>query len=187
MGKGGDDVLPVKGNRKDLRGEIETAFTEPVFPLAEWHEPPQFGHGRIDRRHIALLPVEALGEEMRKSWPTIRFIARLERRRDHVRRGRVTRTERETIYRITSRPMATPKRIMSVNRSHWRIKAMHRDKDVTLGEDRYPNRLDHGPAKHLHADKRHTYCAQAHQQLAHKGYRNVPDQPNNGDLLPRAC
>ena len=118
MGKGGDDVLPVKGNRKDLRDEIETAFTEPVFPLAEWHEPPQSGHGRIDQRHIALLPVAALGEEMRKSWPTIRFIARLERRRDHVRRGRVTRTERETIYRITSRPRATPKRIMSVNRGH---------------------------------------------------------------------
>ena len=145
MGKGGDDVLPVKGNRKDLRDEIKTAFTEPVFPLAEWHEPPQSGHGRIDQRHIALLPVAALGEEMRKSWPTIRFIARLERRRDHVRRGRVTRTERETIYRITSRPTATPKRIMSVNRSHWRIEAMHRDKDVTPGEDRYPNRLDHAP------------------------------------------
>ena len=145
VGKGGDDVLPVKGNRKDLRDEIETAFTEPVFPLAEWHEPPQSGHGRIDQRHIALLPVEALGEEMRKSWPTIRFIARLERGRDHVRRGRVIRTERETIYRITSRPTATPKRIMSVNRSHWRIKAMHRDKDVTPGEDRHTNRLDHAP------------------------------------------
>ena len=85
VGKGGDEVLPVKGNRKDLRDEIKTAFTEPVFPLAEWHEPPQSGHGRIDQRHIALLPVEALGEEMRKSGPTICFIARLERGRDHVR------------------------------------------------------------------------------------------------------
>ncbi len=75
--------------------------------------------------------MKALGEEMRKSWPTIRFIARLERRRDHVRKGRVTRTERETIYLITSLPRATPKRIVSVNRSHWWIKAMHRDKDVT--------------------------------------------------------
>ena len=78
MGKGGDDVLPVKGNRKDLRGEIETAFTEPVFPLAEWHEPPQSGQGGLTSATF----VAALGEEMRKSWPTIRFIARLERRRD---------------------------------------------------------------------------------------------------------
>ena len=41
--------------------------------------------------------------------------------------------------------MATPKRIVSVNRSHWWIEAMHRDKDVTPGEDRYPNRLNHTP------------------------------------------
>ncbi len=74
---------------------------------------------------------EALGEEMRKSWPTIRSIACLERRRDHVRKGRVIRTERETIYLITSLSGATPERIMSVNRGHWRIKAMHHDKDIT--------------------------------------------------------
>ncbi len=57
--------------------------------------------------------------------------------------GRVTRTERETIYLITGLPGATPKRIMSVNRGHWRIEAMHRDRDVTPGEDRHTNRLDH--------------------------------------------
>ena len=30
--KGGDYVLPVKKNQKDLLEEIETAFSEPVFP-----------------------------------------------------------------------------------------------------------------------------------------------------------
>lgn len=30
--KGGDYLLPVKDNQKDLREEIETAFREPVFP-----------------------------------------------------------------------------------------------------------------------------------------------------------
>lgn len=30
--KGGDFLLPVKDNQKDLREEIETAFREPVFP-----------------------------------------------------------------------------------------------------------------------------------------------------------
>ena len=34
---------------------------------------------------------------------------------------------------------------MSVNRGHWRIEAMHRDRDVTPGEDRPTNRLDHAP------------------------------------------
>lgn len=30
--KGGDYLLPVKNNQKDLREEIETAFKEPIFP-----------------------------------------------------------------------------------------------------------------------------------------------------------
>ena len=30
--KGGDYVLPVKWNQKDLHEEIATAFNEPVFP-----------------------------------------------------------------------------------------------------------------------------------------------------------
>ncbi len=30
--KGGNYVLPVRNNQKDLREEIETAFTQPVFP-----------------------------------------------------------------------------------------------------------------------------------------------------------
>ena len=140
MGKGGDDVLPVKGNRKELRDEIETAFTEPVFPSPSGMSRRNPATGGLTGATF----LEALGEEMRKSWPTIRFIARLERGRD-LSGGRVTRTERETIYLITSLPGATPKRIMSVNRSHWRIKAMHRDKDVTPGEDRPTNRLDHVP------------------------------------------
>ena len=29
---GGDYLLPVKDNQKDLREELETAFREPVFP-----------------------------------------------------------------------------------------------------------------------------------------------------------
>ncbi len=49
------------------------------------------------------------------------------------------------IYLITSLPGATPERIVSLNRGHWRIEAMHRDKDVTPGEDRHTNRPDHVP------------------------------------------
>lgn len=33
--KGGDYLLPVKGNQKDLCEEIETAFQEPVFPPSD--------------------------------------------------------------------------------------------------------------------------------------------------------
>ncbi|NQW15030.1 MAG: ISAs1 family transposase, partial [Rhodobacter sp.] len=74
---GGDYVLPVKRNQKDLQEEITTAFNEPVFPLAGWQEQPQPGHGRIDQRHIELLPAIALSEYMRNAWPTVRCIARV--------------------------------------------------------------------------------------------------------------
>ena len=42
-------------------------------------------------------------------------------------------------------PTPTPESILRLNRSHWQIEIMHRDKDVTLGEDRYTNRSDHAP------------------------------------------
>ncbi len=145
MGKGGDDVLPVKGNRKDLRDEIKTAFTEPVFPSPNGMSLRNPATGGLTSATLPCCLWKRSARRCASHWPTIRFIACLERRRDHVRGGRVTRTERETIYLITSLPRATPKRIMSVNRSHWRIEAMHRDKDVTPGEDRHTNCLDHAP------------------------------------------
>jgi len=75
VGKGGDYVVPVKRNQKDLHEEIATAFNEPFFPRAQWQEQPQAGHGRIDQRNIELLPADALGEYRRNAWPTIRAIA----------------------------------------------------------------------------------------------------------------
>ena len=82
---------------------------------------------------------------MRNTWPTIRSIARVTRNRQHVRAGNVTKSETETTYLISSMAMATPETILQLNRKHWQIEIMHRDKDVTLGEDRYTNRSDHAP------------------------------------------
>ena len=39
----------------------------------------------------------------------------------------------------------TPETILRLNRNHKQIEIMHRDKDVTMGEDRYTNRSDHAP------------------------------------------
>ena len=115
------------------------------FPPGEAHEPADPGHGRIDQRSIALLPVEALSEQMRAAWPTVRAIACLTRRREHVRAGRVIKAEKETTFLITSLNAPTPEAILRFNRRHWSIEAMHRDKDVCLGEDGYTNRLGHAP------------------------------------------
>jgi predicted transposase YbfD/YdcC len=91
------------------------------------------------------LPANALSEYMRDAWPTIASIARVTRSRCHVRKGKVAKSETEITYLISSMATATPETILRLNRNHWQIEIMHRDKDVTLGEDRYTNRSDHAP------------------------------------------
>ena len=59
--------------------------------------------------------------------------------------GRITNTENETVRLITSLENPDPKMVLALNRAHQGIESMHRDKDVTLGEDQYTNRLDHAP------------------------------------------
>ncbi len=104
------------------------------------------GHGRIDLRGIALLPADAPGEHMRTTWPPVCTIARIERQRGHVRAGHSVKTETETTYLITSPGQSDPDDILRLDRRHWRIEAMHRDRDVTPGEDGYTNRPGHAPA-----------------------------------------
>jgi predicted transposase YbfD/YdcC len=82
---------------------------------------------------------------MRNAWPTIRCIARVTRNRQHVRAGNITKSETEITYLISSLETVTPETILRLNRNHWQIEIMHRDKDVTLGEDRYTNRTEHAP------------------------------------------
>ena len=82
---------------------------------------------------------------MQDAWPTISTIARVTRNRQHVRAGNITKNETETTYLISSIKAPTPESILKLNRNHWQIEIMHRDKDVTLGEDRYTNRSDHAP------------------------------------------
>ena len=82
---------------------------------------------------------------MRDAWPTISTIARVTRNRQHVRAGNITKSETETTYLISSIKSPEPESILKLNRNHWQIEIMHRDKDVTLGEDRYTNRSDHAP------------------------------------------
>ena len=86
-----------------------------------------------------------MSEERQTAWPTICSIARVTRLRQHVRGGAITKTEMETTYLISSLAHPAPEDILRLNRNHWQIEVMHRDKDVTLGEDRYTNRSGHAP------------------------------------------
>jgi len=116
--------------------------------LVEWSESPQAGHGRVDRRRIAVPAAEALGEDTRREWPAVGCIVRVTREREPVGDGRIARRWRKkgkTAWLTGSLPPNDPKLVLSLNRDRWRIEIMHRDRDVALGEDRYTNRLDHAP------------------------------------------
>ena len=144
--RGGDYVLPVKDNQKNLKADIMTAFETPVFPLSSYTEPATKAHGRIEQRSIDVLPAAALGPLL-EEWPSVRQIARVTRKREVKRKGVWVATD-ETAWLITSLSSAqtSAAALLAFNRNHWSIEnQLHRNKDVTLDEDKATNRKDNAP------------------------------------------
>jgi predicted transposase YbfD/YdcC len=91
-----------------------------------------------------VLPARAA--EIEREWPTVRQICRVKRWRRQKVNGTWREPQEETVYLITSLPPAvSPQAVLCVNRDHWGIEIMHRNKDVILGEDGYTNRCDNAP------------------------------------------
>lgn len=116
-------------------------------PLRVWDSGPESAHGRIEQRIIEVLPVVAIGKETKEQWPSIRQICRLRRLRQVKKKGVWQKQTCQEVFLITSlSSTTTPQEILALNRKHWGIEIMHRNKDVTLGEDGYTNRSDNAPA-----------------------------------------
>jgi predicted transposase YbfD/YdcC len=91
-----------------------------------------------------VLPTEAAG--IQGEWPTVRQICRVIRSRQVKKNGEWQKPQHEVVYLVSSLPAAaSPQALLDVNRDHWRIEIMHRNKDVILGEDDYTNRCDNAP------------------------------------------
>ena len=91
-----------------------------------------------------MLPAQAA--DITQEWPTVSQICRVTR--SHQRRVKgVWQEQQEAAYLITSltKDEASPEYLLNLNRKHWGIEIMHRNKDVMLGEDGYTNRLDNAP------------------------------------------
>ena len=83
----------------------------------------------------------------RESWPGVRQVCRVERRRTVRRRGRV-REETEVTYAITSLPpeRADAATLLAYLRGHWSIEnRLHYVRDVTFDEDRSQTRSGAAP------------------------------------------
>ena len=114
------------------------------FPLATYDSGATKAHGRIERRWIEVLPAQAA--DITQEWPTVSQICRVTRSRQRRVKG-VWQEQQETAYLITSltKDEASAEYLLNLNRKHWGIEIMHRNKDVMLGEDGYTNRLDNAP------------------------------------------
>lgn len=93
---------------------------------------------------IDVLPAEAA--EIEREWPTVQQICRVKRWWEVMKNGAWQPPEYVVVHLISSLTAATsPQAPLRINRDHWGIEIMHRNKDVILGEDGYSNRCDNAP------------------------------------------
>ena len=126
---GGDYLVIVKKNQRELYDAIALAFAEPVWG-AQYRQARRRGRhgGRWETRQLRA--TEALNEYL--DWPGVRQLCQVRRRVEQ--KGSVSM---ETRYAITSLGRETgPGKLLEYVRGHWGIEnRLHYVRDVTLGED----------------------------------------------------
>ena len=131
--QGADYVLPVKGNRKQLREDL--AAFDAAFDAAPAAETVDKGHGRLEERACALLSLEQHPDDL-AALPGRRQAFRIRRRRTVLKKNTTTV---ETVYGLTSlgADRAGPAEVLALNRGHWEIEnRLHYVRDWSWDEDR---------------------------------------------------
>ena len=126
---GGDYLVIVKKNQRELYDAIALAFAEPVWGAKYRQTRRRSRHGdRWERRRLRA--TDALNEYL--DWPGVQQVCEV-RRRVEQKGERVT----ETRYVITSLGTGVGAgRLLKYVRGHWGIEnRLHYVRDVTLGED----------------------------------------------------
>lgn len=131
---GGDYLLTVKGNQRQLRDEIETCFVrafdnDMAGVEHDRYETDETGHGRREKRTYTVI-YEPQGVDAAGAWADLRVIGQCYRERTEG-----GKTADEMHYFIGSRRL-TARRYGEALRGHWRIEnSLHWQLDVTFGED----------------------------------------------------
>lgn len=142
--EGADYLLAVKANQPTLRAEVEAAFAEADPAAMERHVDHDKGHGRVERREVAVLrEVDWLCGDRRfpgeLRLPDVAAIIRVETRADLADRSRA-----ETRYFISSAHL-TAQRAAEAVRGHWGIEnRLHWVLDVLFRDDQSRLRTGHG-------------------------------------------
>jgi predicted transposase YbfD/YdcC len=162
--KGGDYVMIVKDNQRQLKADIELVFTLP--PWGDTQEPirtVEAGHGRIESRNLTT-STALVGYS---DWPALAQVFEVGRQVIDKKTGK----ERvEIVYGVTSLPpdRASAQRLLELVRGHWAIEnRSHWVRDVTYDEDR--SQVRHGHIPQVMAALRNTAIG----LLRWAGYRNI--------------
>ena len=143
---GGDYLVAVKRNQRELHDAIDLLFNPPpalaALPLLDRREAStlDYGHGRVLERRTLAASID-LGDYL--DWPGQAQVLRIERTwRERDQHKRTVQ------YAITSLPpeRADPAQLLALKRGHWSIEnQLHRCKDINFGEDASLIHASHGP------------------------------------------
>ena len=132
VGRGGDYLLALKGNRKKAHAEVKAWFAANAFaldtPLRPCFDAFDDGHGRLVRRRVFacadLAPFATL-----KDWPGLATVVAVE---TIPGRGEV----KAEIRHYLSSARLPPEALAAAIRNHWRVEnGLHWVLDVTFRED----------------------------------------------------
>ena len=147
LDRGGDYLLAVKDNQKDLADALREFFAEGEtwgfgsLPINR-HQSLEKDHGRIETRQAMWVSdLSWLDKKLREHWPQLAGIGMIERQREI--NGTVS-TERA--YYIGSQGITSAESFAHAARDHWGIEnSLHWVLDITFREDDCRVRKDQAP------------------------------------------
>jgi predicted transposase YbfD/YdcC len=135
VGRGGDYLLTLKGNRKKAHAEVRDWFATNAFalgaPLRPSFDAFDDSHGRLVRRRVFACPDVGAFATL-ADWPGLEVVLAVETIRGVPGRGKVT----AEIRHYLSSARLPPEALAVAIRDHWRVEnGLHWVLDVTFRED----------------------------------------------------
>jgi predicted transposase YbfD/YdcC len=135
VGRGGDYLLALKGNRGKAHAEVRAWFATNAFAPGAGLRPVfdafDDGHGRLVRRRVFACPDVGVFGTL-AGWPDLRAVLAVETIRGIPGRGKVT----AEIRHYLSSAELPPEALAAAVRNHWRVEnGLHWVLDVGFRED----------------------------------------------------
>ena len=147
LDRGGDYLLAVKDNQKDLADALREFFAEGETwgfgsLTISHYQSLEKDHGRIETRQATWVSdLSWLDKKLREHWPKLAGIGMIERQREI--NGTVSN---ERAYYIGSQGITSAESFAKTARDHWGIEnSLHWVLDITFREDDCRVRKDHAP------------------------------------------